>query len=162
MRRVLAAPREAGTPAAAAARAVVTEHLVSLGYQVALQPFRFAPASLLALPLFGAGLGWLALLLVPLLVSPTILWAALAFWVGGVVALAVVAAGVGLGRIPLGAEPRDDANLVATRGEGPIRRWIVAHLDTKAQGHSMAGRLVAVWAVAVAVAVLTTLTTARL
>ena len=28
----------------------------------------------------------------------------------------------------------------------PATRWIVAHLDTKAQVQSMAGRLVAVWA----------------
>ena len=30
----------------------------------------------------------------------------------------------------------------------PLRRWIVAHLDTKAQAQSMAGRLVAVWVLA--------------
>ncbi|MGH7579095.1 MAG: M28 family peptidase, partial [Gemmatimonadales bacterium] len=42
------------------------------------------------------------------------------------------------------------------------RRWIVAHLDTKAQGQSMAGRLVAVWVLAAAIAGMGVLTVARL
>jgi hypothetical protein len=57
---------------------------------------------------------------------------------------------------------REDANLVATRGAGPVRRWIVAHADSKAQGHSMAGRLVAVWLVIVAALGLVALAVARL
>ncbi|HEX5635429.1 MAG TPA: M28 family peptidase, partial [Gemmatimonadales bacterium] len=44
-----------------------------------------------------------------------------------------------------GAETREDANLIARRPGAEVRLWVVAHLDTKAQGHSMAGRLVAVW-----------------
>lgn len=63
----------------------------------------------------------------------------------GLVALSILAWGLGTGAAVPGAEQRDDANLIATRGAGPVRRWIVAHVDTKAQGHSMAGRLVAIW-----------------
>jgi peptidase M28-like protein len=66
-------------------------------------------------------------------------------WVIGLVALGLLAWGLGTGAAVPGAEQRNDANLVATRGNGLIRRWIVAHVDSKAQGHSMAGRLVAVW-----------------
>ena len=44
----------------------------------------------------------------------------------------------------------------------PVRRWIVAHLDTKAQVQSMAGRLVAVWVIGLAVAALAALSLARL
>ena len=40
------------------------------------------------------------------------------------------------------------------RGPAPVTRWIVAHLDTKAQVQSMAGRLVAVWVVGLGVAAL--------
>jgi hypothetical protein len=76
--------------------------------------------------------------------------------------LALLALGVGLGWIPLGGSAREDANLVATRGAGPVRRWIVAHLDTKAQAQSMAGRLVAVWILIVALFVLAALAVARL
>jgi hypothetical protein len=52
--------------------------------------------------------------------------------------------------------------LIATRGDTPPRRWIVAHLDSKAQAHSMAGRLVAVWLSGFAIAVLTILALVRL
>jgi hypothetical protein len=160
--QILALPREAGTPEAATARELVTGHLTALGYKVQVQKFSFTPASLRAFPIFGAGLGGLALVLFPFLASTHLpAWAPLALWLPGLLALAVVAGGIGLGWVPLGEAPREDANLIATRGASP-RRWIVAHLDSKAQGHSMAGRLVAVWAVGVAVGVLTLLTLFRL
>jgi Peptidase family M28 len=161
--RLLSLPREAGTPQAAAARDLVTRHLQQLGYQVEAQQFSFTPASLRAFPLFGAGLGGLALLLLPFLNSVTApAWGALTVWVAGLLALLVIAGGVGLGWVTLGEPRRQDANLIAIRGETPPRRWIVAHLDTKAQRHSMAGRLVAVWMISLAVILLTALGVARL
>jgi hypothetical protein len=162
IREVLALPREAGTPEAEQARALVTRYLTGLGYKVQIQQFSFTPGSLLAFPVFGAGLGGLALVLLPFLASTRLAaWAPLALWVPGLLALAVVAGGIGLGWVPFREPPREDANLLATRGVPP-RRWIVAHLDSKAQGHSMAGRLVAVWIVGLAVAVLSALTLLRL
>lgn len=152
LRRLLAMTREAGTPAAAEARALVTELLQQLGYTVTVQRFTFHPSSLNAFPLFGAGLGGLALLLMPLLVLPSVpAWSSLAILAGGLAALTLLAGGVGLGWIALGGEAREDANLIATREGAAVTRWIVAHLDTKAQAQSMAGRLVAVWIVGVAV-----------
>jgi hypothetical protein len=160
--QILALAREAGTPEAAMARELVTGHLTSLGYKVQVQKFSFTPASLRAFPIFGAGLGGLALVLLPFLASNRLpAWAPLALWLPGLLALAVVAGGIGLGWVPLGEAPREDANLIATRGASP-RRWIVAHLDSKAQGQSMAGRLVAVWAVGLAIGLLTLLTLLRL
>jgi hypothetical protein len=162
-RQILSFPREAGTPEAAMAREVVTAHLTGLGYKVTLQKFNFAPSSLRAFPLFGAGLGGLALALLPFLASPRVpAWAALAVWTCGLLSLAVIAGGVGLGWVPLGEPLREDANLIATRGDRRPRRWFVAHLDSKAQGHSMAGRLVATWIVALAGAGLTLLSLLRL
>jgi hypothetical protein len=162
-RQVLALPREAGTPEAAQARELVAAHLKHLGYKVVSQKFNFAPSSLRAFPIFGAGLGGLGLVLLPVLVSQRFpSWAALALWVCGLAALAVVASGVGLGWVPLGEGLREDANLIATRGETPPGRWIVAHLDSKAQAHSMAGRLVAVWMVGLAIAALSVLALLRL
>jgi hypothetical protein len=161
--RLLSMTREAGTPAAAEARALVTAHLESLGYTVTVQRFFFHPSSLTAFPLFGAGLGGIALLLLPLLVLPSLPdWGAAVTLFGGLTSIILLAFGVGTGRIPLGGEPREDANLVAVRGREPVRRWIVAHLDTKAQGHSMAGRLVAVWVIGIAIAVLIALAAVRL
>ncbi len=163
MALVLSLPREAGTAAGVEAREAVTAHLSGLGYRVSVQRFSFAPASLNALPVFGAGLGGLALLLLPLLSFPGApAWGALLLWVTGLASLVLLAFGIGAGWITLGAALREDANLIATRGDGPIRRWIVAHLDTKAQGHSMAGRLVAVWVIATAVAALSALAALRL
>jgi hypothetical protein len=89
-------------------------------------------------------------------------WAALAIWTTGLLALAVLAAGIGLGWVSLGEALREDANLIATRGGTAPERWVVAHLDSKAQGQSMAGRLVAVWAVGLAIAILWALALARL
>jgi Peptidase family M28 len=160
---VLAAPREAGTPAAAAARDLVAAHLEALGYQVERQRFRFVPSAPLGLPVFGAGLGLLGLLLLPALTGSVLPgWTALLLLVGGLAAVTMLATGVGLGWIPIGGAAREDANLIAIRGSGPVRRWIVAHLDTKAQAQSMAGRLVAVWLLILAIGVLGGLAMARL
>ena len=163
MALVLSLPREAGTPAGAKARELVTAYLTGLGYRVSVQRFTFSPASLNAFPVFGAGLGGLALLLMPLLSATRApVWGALLLWVTGLACLGLLAFGIGAGWITLGAVLREDANLIATRSDAPIRRWIVAHLDTKAQGHSMAGRLVAVWVIAGAVAALSVLAVLRL
>ena len=161
--QLLAAPREAGTPAAAAARDLVTAHLEALGYRVERQRFRFAPSAPLGLPVFGAGVGALGLVLLAALTSEAPpAWAALLLLAGGMATVAMLAVGVGVGWIPIGGAAREDANLIATRGPAPVRRWIVAHLDTKAQAQSMAGRLVAVWFLLLAVAVLIGLAVARL
>ncbi len=161
--QILSLSREAGTPEAAMAREVVAGHLSGLGYKVTIQNFTFAPSSLRAFPFFGAGLGGLALVLLPVLGSARVpAWAALALWVSGLVALALMAGGIGLGWASLGDPTREDANLIATRGNARPTRWVVAHLDSKAQGHSMAGRLVAVWTVGVALLGLTLLSLFRL
>jgi peptidase M28-like protein len=154
-RQLLALTREAGTPAAAAARELVAAHLRALDYEVVTQTFSFSPASLRAFPLFGDGLGLLALILLPLLGSPDVPpWSGLVTWLGGLSLLAVAAGGIGLGWVPLGEPQREDANLIATKPGGRPRRWVMAHLDSKAQGHSMAGRLVAVWITVLAIAAL--------
>ncbi|HEX2217591.1 MAG TPA: M28 family peptidase [Gemmatimonadales bacterium] len=153
VQRILAQHREAGTPEAERARDAVRSHLTGLGYHVSVQRFRFHPSALLGLPLLGAGVGASALLALPLLVLPGVPAAgALAVW-GLILAASVcLAAGVGAGWLTLG-ESREDANLIAVKSPEPVRRWIVAHLDTKAQAQSMAGRLVAVWVLAAAIVV---------
>ena len=161
-RRLLADHREAGTPDAERARDLVAGHLTALGYQVTLQRFRFHPSSLLGLPIFGAGVGASALLALPLLTLPTVpALGALAVWSAMLAASVCLAGGVGAGWLTFG-EAREDANLIAVRSETPIRRWVVAHLDTKAQAQSMAGRLVAVWVLAAAIAGGVALVVARL
>ena len=105
----------------------------------------------------------MALILLPFLGSPQLPgWWALAVWITGLFALSIIATGIGLGWVSLGEPAREDANLIATRGEARPRRWIVAHLDSKAQGHSMAGRLIAVWVSILTIAGLTVLSLMRL
>lgn len=161
--QIFSLPREAGTPEAAAARQVVADYLTGLGYTITIQKFSFTPSSLRAFPLFGAGLGGLALVLLPFLGSPgPPAWGALAVWTCGLLVLVIATAGVGLGWLTLGDPLREDANLIATRGGDTPHRWIVAHLDSKAQGHSMAGRLVAIWIAGLALLGLTFLGLLRL
>jgi len=120
------------------------------------QQFSFQPAVLNAFPLLGAGLGWLTILQLPMLLSTTLPpWLGPVSWGAGLMALGLLAWGIGTGVAVPGAERRQDANLIVRPDDAPIRRWIVAHVDTKAQGHSMAGRLVAVWILAMAVMVVT-------
>jgi hypothetical protein len=160
--RILAHHREAGTPEAAAARAAVIEHLAALGYRVSAQPFRFHPSALLGLPIFGTGVGTSALLEIPLLTLPAVPGpGALVVWPLILAATVGVAVGVAAGWLTLGPA-REDANLIAVRSGKPVRRWIVAHLDSKAQGQSMAGRLVAIWLLVVAIGLMAALGVARL
>jgi hypothetical protein len=159
---LVAGPREAGTAAATEARALLTEHLTARGYDVRAQPFTFQPASVNVLPVVGTGLGWLTLLEIPaLLLSHLPAWLAPFIWFAGLTALGILAWGIGTGVEIPGAERRQDANLVVTRGAAPVRRWIVAHVDTKAQRHSLAGRLIAVWVLLLAVAVMSVLVVTR-
>jgi hypothetical protein len=137
--------------------------LINLGYRVQTQSFKFHPSSLLGFPIFGAGLGGLSLMLLPLLAIQTIPgWGALLVWVTGLGALLILSFSVGAGWLALGGGAREDANLIAVRGDVPVRRWVVAHLDTKAQVQSMAGRLVAIWMIIVAVLLLTFMCLLRL
>ena len=160
--RILAGHREAGTAEAERAREVVAGHLSALGYRISFQRFRFHPSSLLGLPIFGAGVGASALLALPLLTLPGVAAAgALAVWATVLVATACLATGVAAGWLTLG-DAREDGNVIAVRSDAPVRRWIVAHLDTKAQGQSMAGRLVAVWVLAAAIVGTGGLSVARL
>lgn len=162
IRELLQGARESGTPEADQARDRISDFLSRLGYQVETQRFSFSTSALLGFPVLGAGLGWLTLLEIPLLVLPgTPAWASLLVWLTGMLSLGTVAVGLSLGWATLGGDLREDANLIATRG-GKVTRWIVAHYDTKAQGHSMAGRLTAVWVLVAASLLMTVLAVARL
>ena len=162
VQELLKGPRESGTPEGDVARDRIAEFLSQLGYQVEAQRFSFSTSGLLGFPVLGAGLGWLTLLEIPLLVLPGAPgWASLLVWLTGMLSLGTVAAGLSLGWATLGGDMREDANLIATRG-GRVTRWVVAHYDTKAQGHSMAGRLTAVWVLVIASLAMTALALARL
>ena len=102
-----------------------------------------------------------ALLEIPLLQRGSPAWAAAV-----VLLVLAVMVGVVVMRLVRGTGgpgyDRVDANLIASRPGSTVRCWLVAHLDTKAQAQSMAGRLVAVWVTAVAVMVLLSLAVLRI
>ncbi|HEX5633217.1 MAG TPA: hypothetical protein VFX50_08315, partial [Gemmatimonadales bacterium] len=111
--RLAAGAREAGGAEVADARREVAAFLAGLGYEVETQPFRFSPDTLQAIPILGAGLGGLAVLMFPLLMLQVPEKAALGAWLLGVAAVAALAIGVGLGWLTPGSETREDANLIA-------------------------------------------------
>jgi hypothetical protein len=158
---LMAHGREAGTPDATAARRSISRFLVELGYGVEEHPFSFNAGVYRALPATGAILAVAALLETPLLLPPAPPWAA-------AVALLVLAATIAVVAIRLARGDggsgyrRLDANLIASRPGAAVKVWLVAHLDTKAQAQSMAGRLVTIWITAVAVAVLVAMALVRL
>ncbi len=163
IRLLLELEREAGTPAAAEARQLLADHFEALGFRVTIQRFAFSTGTLNALPVFGAGLGWLAVLMIPLLLMGSAPgWAALVTWLLGMAALTAIAAGIALGWAPARGERREDANLIVQRPDAEVERWIVAHVDTKAQRQSMAGRLVTLAITALAMLVMLALAAMRL
>jgi hypothetical protein len=136
--------REAGTPGAAAARAVISRFLTDLGYTVQEHSFGFNAGIYRALPAAGLLLMILAAVEVPRLLGPGPAWGAAAALLLFTGAAAITTLRFVAGDGAPGWE-RTDANLVAHRKDANVRCWLVAHLDTKAQGQSMAGRLVALW-----------------
>ena len=61
VRELAAGGREAGTDSARLAREQVAQFLAARGFRVEVERFAFSPSGLLGFPVFGAGLGWLAL-----------------------------------------------------------------------------------------------------
>lgn len=153
--------REAGTPEAEATRRAIARFLTELGYDVQEHSFRFNAGVYRALPAAGAILAVVALIQVPLLQHSAPAWAAVVALLLLPVLIGVVLIRFTRARAGVGYE-RTDANLIASRPGSTVRCWLIAHLDTKAQSQSMAGRLVAVWMSVAAVAALLSVAVVRL
>lgn len=145
--------REAGTPGAAAARSAISRFLADLGYAVQEHPFSFNAGIYGILPAAGGLLMVAAVIEVPLLLRPGPAWAAPVALLGLAGAVWIAAFRILAGHSVPGSV-RMDANLVARREGASVRCWLVAHLDTKAQGQSMAGRLLALWVTVAALVLL--------
>lgn len=145
--------REAGTPEAEAARRSVARFLTELGYIVQEHSFRFNAGVYRLLAAAGALLAGVALVEIPLLQHTAPAWGALVVLLALAGTIVVVTGLIVRGYRGPGPV-RVDANLIASRPGSTVRCWLVAHLDTKAQAQSMAGRLVAVWVTVLAVTAL--------
>lgn len=136
--------REAGTREATDARKQVSRFLTECGYGVTEHPFHFNAGIYRVFPLAGGMLAMLALLQRFTLSASVPAWAALATLAIGIGLVALIA--VRLFAVEGGPHWRGDANLIAVRSAQVLpRRWLVAHVDTKAQAQSMAARLGTVW-----------------
>jgi hypothetical protein len=117
-----------------------------MGYEVDQQRFVTSDRALLAVSVAGAGFGWVALLVAPLLVIELPGWPVASIGLGAIALVALLAFGIQTGQIPVLSKEVTASNIVATRGDPTL--WLVAHSDSKSQALSLAGRIVAVVALA--------------
>lgn len=92
----------------------------------------------------GAGLGWTALVAMPLLLVPSGSWPGAMVIVAALILTGALAFGVARGHLPSGGDTVPAENLVARRGADEPTMWLMAHSDSKGQGTSIAGRVLAV------------------
>jgi hypothetical protein len=122
---------------------LLIERLQALGFQVTATRFVASSGPLDAAGVFGAGIGWLAVLVLPLLVVPVPEWTIGLFVVSGVLALLTFTWGIARGALRTAPRHRADVrNIEARRGQPRV--WLVAHSDSKGQGISLRTRVFAV------------------
>lgn len=143
-------PRLPGTVALARVESLLVDALRGHGFDVTATTFTASSAPLDAAGAVGAGLGWIALLVVPLLVLPVPGWSVALVVVAAILALAVVARGIERGYVRSARRRGEVRNIEACRGTPRV--WLVAHSDSKAQALSLRARVLAVATVGVGVA----------
>jgi hypothetical protein len=139
----------------------IVERLEELGYSVDTQSFTASTRSMVAVAVTGAACGWMALILAPFLVVGFSGWPVTVTGFAAFSLVVLLAVGVNGGMIPVPTWETTATNIVAQRGEPPAF-WLVAHSDSKAQLLSLAGRVLAVGALAAGLSVLTVGLVARL
>lgn len=138
----LSIPRIPGSPQISDAQAALAEQLGKFRYDVEFERFTTSARPLLAVSIAGAALGWIVLMLAPLLVMDLAGWVVTLVGGAALALVALTAVGIAEGHLPWNTEPVEGVNLCATRGDATI--WLVAHSDSKGQGLSLAGRVLAV------------------
>jgi len=122
-------------------------------------PFTTTSRRLTAVTVIGAGVGWVALVAVPLLVLPMPAMPAALVVLSALMLLGLLAMGLSKGWLPLAAPAIPCANIEARRGTP--QRWLVAHYDSKEQTLSLAVRVIAAVCAAAGGALLAALGIAR-
>lgn len=140
--RRIAVPRLPGSEAQSDIEAVIAERLARMGYAVSRDRFLASDRSLVAASVAGAGLGWIALLISPFLSLGVSGWPVALIGFGALALTGLLAFGLYRGQLRIGVREVSAVNISAVRGTP--RLWLVAHSDSKAQGVSLAGRIVAV------------------
>lgn len=140
--REVSRPRLPGSDGVRQAESVVAQRLEILGLGVSRQEFTTSARRLHAVSIGAAGTGWAALLASPLMVLDIAPWVATLVILAAFGSVWLLSYGLAEGHLPLDLPTVAAVNLVATRTDRP-RWWLVAHLDSKAQGVSLRGRVVA-------------------
>jgi hypothetical protein len=141
-----------GSPEISGVQAALTEQLGKFGYSVQRELFETSARPLVAVSIAAGAFGWLVLMLAPLLVLDLTGWVVALV---GYAALALVVAtvvGIAKGYLPSLVAPVEAVNVCGKRGDTSV--WLVAHSDSKGQGVSLAGRVLALAALSVGLVVL--------
>lgn len=140
----IAVPRGPGSVAVSEVQNRVSALLDSWGFRSWRQSFSVDSRRLRAGAVLAAGWGWAGLLSAPLLLLPVPPWVAVVLVLGLLSVAPVLAFGLAEGHLPTGEKAVKEYNVVARSGDEKVRIWLVCHSDSKTQGISLAGRLVAI------------------
>lgn len=153
-------PRLPGTAALVRVESLLIDRLRGHGFSVTATTFTATSAPLDAAGALGAGLGWMALVVVPLLVAPVPGWSIALVVAAATLMLAVIVRGIERGYFRAARCRGEVRNIEARRGTPRV--WLVAHSDSKAQALSLRARVLAVGAIAAGAAALATALVLRL
>ena len=139
--RRIAVPRLPGSPALDEVERAVAKLLEQWGYSVHRERFPTSSRRLVALSVAGAGFGWIALLIAPALVLDLPGWPVTLIGESALALVGLMSVGIAQGRHGFGKLDVRAVNTWAVRGAPKL--WLVAHSDSKGQGLSLGGRVLA-------------------
>ena len=140
----IAVPRLPGSESLRDVEAAIVERLTESGYTVFKDSFTASTSPLVSASVAGAGFGWTALILTPLLIvgPPGWGWSVALIGVGAFTLISLLAVGSYRGWVELGTLKVEAVNIWAKRDRPAV--WLVAHSDSKSQQLSLGGRVLAV------------------
>ncbi len=141
--RRISVPRLAGTSVLREVETDIADRLSRLGYTIRLERFKASPRALVAVASAGAACGWVVLILAPFLVVDFPGWSVAITGFAALLFVIMLAFGIADGVVPQRWPEVDATNICAQRADKPAL-WLVAHCDSKGQGVSLAGRVLAV------------------
>jgi hypothetical protein len=133
----------AGTSLLPGVEADIADRLTRLGFTVQLERLRASPRTLVAVASAGAACGWVVLILAPFLVVDLPGWTVTITGLAALLFVMLLAIGIADGIVPQRWPEVEATNICAQRNDEPAL-WLVAHCDSKGQGVSLAGRVLAV------------------
>ena len=140
--RRIAVPRLPGSESLRDVEAAIVERLTESGYTVHRDSFIASASPLTAASVAGAGFGWTALILTPLLILGPPGWTVTVTGIGAFTLISLLVVGLYRNWLQLGTIKAEAVNIWAKRGRPRV--WLVAHSDSKSQRLSLGGRVLAV------------------